>query len=1069
MFYRTKTKHTVTDTENMAVFLCDHLKSISMTSGIVLSDVQKRVINHDHGHLRIVACPGSGKTEVVSRRVAELIKKGVLSKNIIAFTFTEKAAESLKLRIRKILEEQCPGRSDFGDMYIGTIDAFCLYTIKQLKPEYRSFEMLDSARRTAFVDRWYYRMGLGDMQTKNTLKKWDTIRMFCDSVDRLITEAVDVSQISDHTFVKCYENYVKKLEEEKFFDFISIIRTLLNLLQYDKDALHQLNASVKHVVFDEYQDVNKLQEDLLGFLSKGAESVCVVGDDDQNIFQWRGSNIKHIIDFPNKYVKHGVTTEKLDINYRATDGLVDIANKLIEHNNTRVSKDMKAFDGQNRTFEYGDIVYNHFDTDKNEFDFILQTIHNLKNTDFIDKNGKNYALSYHDMAVIVRTNEDAARIISFLKQNDIPCIADSGSSVFDDPIVSLTTDCICYVFSSPGYTTETEIPELENLVQRYQSIVGKDTVKFSKNLKNVKRRADEIIRKEYSDWLPNLGLQEFFQRVLNAMGAESGIFNEADLYHLAVLSKVISDYEYVYQTLRAREVAGLKWFIRQFADAHYSDPTHNDPTLVDAIRVLTIWKAKGLEFPIVFVPSFVNTLKPYKNTYFVDDCLYERERYDGDIEDKRRAYYTAITRSQKYLFLTGARKRIIVVKSNPSKREIQPHPFIKELKNDRVSPLHYTQKPNSKYVPFVQSEGTFPTSYSAMSIYERCPYDYKLRNILGFNAGVPTAFGYGTNIHNIMNVIHSDFIRNKKVPTDDEIDGIFDKMFYMRFAPSSQNENMKKAGSKVVKNYVKLHKKDFGRILETEKRFEFVMGKALISGDIDLLKKTNKDGKIMEVEIIDFKTDKQREDGMYELDYSEQVQFYSYAARMSLGYRPEMAAIHHLDTDERDHVDISDKKLEETMRHIEDNVERITSRSFDATPETKKCTGCDFRALCHYKGFDVGVDFGPAKSGKRNTSMRKKDDIDIEKKSTESSFLEQSVVSSYMSNRAQKITAGSIIQNNDGSFIIQSGSDPDRSYTVTESTCQCMGFRNYSTHHPGSIPTCSHIEAVKILRGRRTK
>ena len=132
---------------------------------------------------------------------------------------------------------------------------------------------------------------------------------------------------------------------------------------------------------------------------------------------------------------------------------------------------------------------------------------------------------------------------------------------------------------------------------------------------------------------------------------------------------------------------------------------------------------------------------------------------------------------------------------------------------------------------------------------------------MGFNAGVPAAFGYGTNLHNILNVIHSNYIQNKKIPTDKEIEKTFDDMFYMRFAPGMQNENMKKAGSKVIKNYVDVHKKGFERILDTEKRFEFVMGKALVSGDIDLLKKVNDDGDVTEVEIIDFKSDKQKEDG----------------------------------------------------------------------------------------------------------------------------------------------------------------------------------------------------------------
>jgi len=1036
-----------------------------LSTEIILSDVQKRVIAHNKGHLRIVACPGSGKTEVISRRVAELIKNGVSPSTIVAFTFTEKAAEGLKLRIRKRLEEACPDKSDFGDMYIGTIDSFCLHILKELKPEFRSFDVLDSARRIAFIDRWYYRMGFRDLQGE-TGHKWPTMRTFCESSDRVMMERIDTSKISNTVFVTCYDEYIKKLKEERFFDFTSIIFSLLELLHTDKGALKQLNKTVKHVVFDEYQDVNKLQEELLEYLSRGADSVCVVGDDDQNIFQWRGSDVEYIIDFKNKYKKYGVTTEQLDINYRATDGLVETADNFIRNNTYRVEKNMRAYEKQHRKFEMGDIVHHHFNTDNEEFDFILQNIRNLHNTDFIDKHGKKFALSYGDMAILVSTNEDAARILKFFDEHDLPCIADSGSSVFDRPIVSFATDCICFVFGCNGYTTGDDIPEFGDLIERYSTIIGGNVRKFEKNLLAIKSRADAIIDKGNSDWLPNLGLQEFYQRLLSAMGTEEGLINDVNLYHLAVLSSAISDYTFVYQTLRAREVSGLKWFIIQFAESNYSDPRHNDPTLLDAVRVLTIWKAKGLEFPVVFVPSFNHKTKrkPWPN--FVDDSLdaFIKARYEGNKEDERRAYYTAITRSQKYLFLTGATQRRIVVKYLPSKNKIYPHKFLDEMRNKRFSPLRYVDKPKSKKKSIIQSEGTFPTSYSELSIYERCPFDYKLRHVMGFVVGIPAAFGYGLNIHNILNLIHSNYIQHKKIPTNNEIEQTFDDMFYLRFAPGKQNEIMKNAGSNVVKRYVDLHKEDFKRILETEKRFEFVMGKALITGDIDLLKKINEKGKVTEIEIIDFKTDKQKEDGKYEHDHSEQVRFYAYATRMSLGYKPEKALIHHLDTHEKEYVDISDEKLEATKANIEQKVDRIVSRDFDAFPETIKCEGCDFRALCPHKKFDVGVNFKPVKSARNTASMRKDDDIDEELESIMSDPLKPSIVSASIMKKAEKIAKGKIIQIANGSFQIPSRTDPSKSYTVTETRCQCEGFKRYSGRHPGTTPTCSHIEGIKIFK-----
>lgn len=1034
--------------------------------GLELSDVQRQVVGHDRGHLRIIACPGSGKTEVVSRRVAELIRKGADPSRIVAFTFTRKAAEELKLRIRARVADACPEKSDFGDMFIGTIDSFCLYMIKEIRPEYRSFEVLDTARRMAFVDRWYYDLGLDGLGSD--AGKWRTMTKFCRSIDIVMMERLDRSSMTDAAFAECYDRYVEKLGQERFFDFSSVIHTLLDMLRDDPGARERLGGLVSHVVFDEYQDVNTLQEELLERLSEASESVCVVGDDDQNIFSWRGSNSGYILDFSKKYSKYGSVTRRLDTNYRATDGLIEVAGRLIRNNPTREEKDMRPHAGQNRAFESGDIVHHHFETDVDEFGFIAESIGSLRGTDFVDKHGAEHGLSYRDMAVIVKTNEDAARIIRYFDESGIPCITDSGGSVFDVPVVALAADCIFYAFAAPGLHGDS-VPDPDDLQDRYSEHVNRSrSAEFMEELGRVRKRAGAVAGRG-GGWLPNLGLQEFYHRVLSAMGAEDGLLDDADMYNLAVLSTVISDYEYVYQSLRAGQVVGLKWFIIQFAESNYSDPRHNDPSAIDAVRVMTIWKAKGLEFPAVFVPTFVSRKPPRGQDTFLDDGAYDSERYAGGEEDERRAYYTAVTRSQKYLFLTGARKRTIAVNGSVSKRPIRPHGFLKEIECGRMT--HSDIPParrRSGREARQHASGILPTSYSKLSVYDRCPHDYRLRHVMGFNAGVPAAYGYGTNIHNIMNAIHSEYIRNGNVPTGGDIEGKFEDMFYMRFAPGRQNENMKRAGIRVVRNYVDVHRGDFSRILDTEKRFELAAGEALISGSIDLLKKVDKDGKTTEIEIIDFKTDTQRKDGRYELDYSEQVRFYAYATRQSLGYTPQRAVVHHLDTDKKEYVDIGEDVLDKTKSGVDDKVRKIVSEEFEPAPEESKCRGCDFRSLCPHKGFSVGADFRPVASNRRSgpPADMSEPETPHEHPGGEAGDLGPSVVSDNMRRKAeelaQAITSGGIRRGGDGSYIITSGSDPGKTYRVTGASCQCMGFRRYPMRHPGTRSACYHTEAVRL-------
>ena len=1013
---------------------------------LALSEEQKRIIDHDRGHLRITACPGSGKTETVSRRVARLVGKGEKPAEIVAFTFTEKAAGELKLRIRRILEEEYPEKSDFGDMYVGTIDSFCLHMLKQVRPEYKSFEILDTNRRAAFVDRWYLAIGLRDLEEERT-GKWRTIGKFCASVDLMITENADVSKVSDQVFASCFEKYREKLMEERFFDFVSIISTLLEVIREDGEACRYVGEHVRHVVFDEYQDVNGLQEDLLEALSEGTRSVCVVGDDDQNIFQWRGSNIRHIREFDTKYAGHGVATGRLEVNYRATEGLISAASRLIGNNEQRIRKAMRADTGCKNPFEPGDIVHHHFDTDIEEFDFIVGTISDLRHAAFSGRDDRQRQLSYADMAIIVRTNGDAARVAGYLAEHNIPYVADSGSSVFERDIVGLALDCILYAFGHHGYETD-DVPDPGELAERYKAAVTNGDVRtFAGGLEVVRRRAEAISSEERGDWLGGLGLQEFYHRVLSAMGMERGVLSEMDLYGLAVLSRVIGDYEYVYRSLRARQVAGLKWFVRMFADSNYGDTAHEDPGLADAVRILTIWKAKGLEFPAVFMPSFEKRRRRPAQRLFVDDHLYDSARYRGDAEDERRAHYVAVTRSQKYLFITGSVRHET---GPPRKTPYKPHPSVAEMRGDEFSDTVKIRPPTASAPAPPQHTGIIPSSFSELSLYDRCPHDYRLRHDMGFNAGVPPAFGYGTNIHNILNKIHSDYIRSSRIPTRDEISGIFDEMFHMRFAPGTQSENMRRAGMRVVENYVRTHGSDFGRILEAEKRFEFAMGDALISGSIDLLKTVDDDGRVSRLEIIDFKTDKGVD---YQLDHREQVRFYAHAVRASLGYLPGRATIHYLDTEKTEEVDIGAAELERTRGGIIKKIDMIKTRRFGPAPEESKCRGCDFQAVCAHKGFEVGPDFGPA------PRRRGRGGADP------AGGLAPPIVSDSVRKKAQSLAAGGVVQKPDGTYEVKSSSH-DSTYTVSGMRCGCMGFRNSAKRHPGTTPTCSHVEAIKIFRDR---
>lgn len=922
-----------------------------MEEKINFTNQQLKAIGHDRGHLQIVACAGAGKTEIVSRRIAELIKRGVPPSQIVGFTFTEKAAEELKTRIREILDEECPERADFGDMYIGTIHSFCFFMLKELDPSYRSFDVLDEAKRLAFVAKpknFYGELELVRLQKSHGLKYYRAIERFLYSADIMMMEDINPSKLSDRRFASCFLNYQKLLNDERYLDFSTMIYRLVKMLESDSRTLEKLNQKVKHLVVDEYQDVNFLQERLIELISLGADSVCVVGDDDQCIYQWRGSQIENIVEFEKRYgKKYHVTKVPLEINFRSPESIIHTAREFIKNNRFRLEKKMGSNPKLLRGYEEGDIVHRHFKNEREEFSFIVSKIRELLNTDFLDRNNRPFSLSLGDLTVLVRTNEDAAKITSYLDENGIDCVAVSGSSIFERPEVELAMRCISYVFSCEY---ENSIPDKESLTQDYKEVFfpkkfpKADAAVFIKKIEGLRKDIERVASKSPKDYLQD-GLQVVYHRILNAFGAEDFEFGDVYNYNLAVLSQAISDYESVWIRLRTSEIKGFFFFVYAYAMGHYGEAMYTKETKVDAVKVLTVHKAKGLQFPVVFFPGLVQKRPPWPTRSFVDEKLYPTDRYAGNVEDERRVFYTAITRSEKYLFLTGSVNRKGRVKN------YKPHEFIGELDKKYIVSDLVSPRKSSGYPSRFNRMGFFPTSFSELSCYSRCPFDFRLRHVYGYNAGVPVAFGYGTNIHNILNIIHNRYREEKRPPTEREIESLFDRIFKLRYATEKIAGNMKKAGIKIVKHYVNLHKDQFKRILETEKKFEFVMGEALIAGQIDLLKKVDDRGNVTEVEIIDFKTE--NEQGIYALDHKKQLRFYAIACLGSLGLSPKKACVHHLDKirDEKEYVDISAQKLEKTKEEIKSVVKSILSEEFTACPSAN-CGECDYGLICPHKTKD---------------------------------------------------------------------------------------------------------------------
>jgi len=945
-------------------------------TAIELTDEQKKAITHHKGHLQILACAGSGKTEIIARRIANLIcKERIPPKSIVAFTFTNKAADELKARIRAKVDELVKGNppvelADFGDLFVGTIDAFCFYILKELFPTFRSYSILQEASRIAFISRYYYSLGLKGLES-GFKKRYAVTSAFASDVDLIRRENIAPEKLNDKNLAACYTKYIAHLHKDRFLDFQGVISTLLEKLR-DPASLESLNARIKHLTVDEYQDVNRDQEQLIELLSIGCDSVCVVGDDDQCIFNWRGSEVKNILEFKSKYSKkYDVSTVPLEINYRSTEAIIHTARRFVEKNKLRTKKKMQHYIKSLNVFSQGDLYHRHFPTEEVEFSFIIDKIKKFVGADFTDTKGNKYALALKDIAILVRKNKDAARLITFLNERGVVTVSNEGASVIETPEVMLALKCICYAVGCEFFRynkfehklIDKHAVTLDEVTADYEQVYPKKTYHGADNeelrriLELLKTRLAKIAKKGKKDYLPDtFTFQNIYHLILNAFGADRFDFNddthERKMFNLSVLSQAISDFETVYRRLRVSELGGLLHFIATYGESNYREAVGGDMSFIEGVRVLTVHKAKGLQFPVVFMPCQVKSGGHYFDNSFIQKSEYDSAKYDSDDEDERRTWYVGMTRAERYLFITGSSLKI------DAKRKSSPHAFIDEIDKKYFSS---TSEPIIKHSKLNARSGDFkdlyPTSFSEISSFDRCPYEFKFRHIFGLNAGVPVTFGYGTNIHNILNLIYTRY--KTDAPTPDEVDKLVDSHFYLKYATEKITENMKRAAKKVIKRYVDLFSNDFKNVLETEKRFEFVLGNASISGQIDLIKKLNEANEVVGVEIIDFKTDKEEVDDKspYRLDYQTQLRLYTIACMEALGLNPKKATIHHLDKgtkkDITEEIDISIPLLDKTKIKLKNSIQSIQEEKFPANPVDAVCKRCDYRYVCSKKKVTV--------------------------------------------------------------------------------------------------------------------
>lgn len=974
---------------------------------IIYTPEQEDAIKHRKGNLLIIACAGSGKTEVISRRIVELVKEGVNRHEIIAFTFTERAAKELKARIRTYMEELQPDDPSLGDMYVGTIHSFCLQLLKDLDPKYRNFEVIEEAQQVALIaSNYYYNekidrgIGLNVLRSRTkTGSYWDALRCFITTLNVMHQKNITSKQIKDRELRSAVERYhrIVRGKPNYFFDFNGIIDELITILKERPNLLREVQIKFKYLIVDEYQDIDFRQEELIQLISDNGKrlSVTVVGDDDQAIYGWRGANVQNILQFKKRYPN--VKEIKLVDNFRSTHVIVEMANSAIRElpKDKRLNKAMEARyplkkkgeKPKERVADRGDVHKLTFDSDENEASWIVDRIGKLRGTIITEKNGNKRAIDYADMAILLRSvRSSGSRFANALRENDIPVVVKGAGGLFSQDEILLMQAAFCQLARTEFYYTDSEgvdqrvspddarefIRKIIGVLKKNKLMPSADAASFLEWIAEKRAELDKqsLPREERGRLSRRIYPQDIFQEMLQKLKAADGKepWQPSVLHNLGRFSGLLTAFEAAHQWITPNDLMSLCIFLGGWAAENTDEGGVNELTTPNAVQIMTVHGAKGLEWPVVFLPRISSALFPSSRRNqgpetFLNIKLFNPQEYSSGDDGERRLWYVALTRCQKFLHVSS--------QDRPKKR---PTDYFKDIKHDFV---HEDGKD-----PIKREKGTptppantelMPTTYSDLNYFWHCQFEYQLRCLMGFKPGVKEAYGYGQQIHNILAEIHKVAQEGKKI-TEKLVSNLVEERFNLRYTTAKPLELLRKAAKRSLIRYINEFKDQANYVLEYEKSFEYMDREsgALITGTIDLLEHIEGGSEKGQQEkkpvcVIDFKTHNWREISEYlerKNDVEKQLKLYAAAVKNALGFDPRSAAAYFLSPKElsrdlvkqgaveRLKVDVSESEQKNVMREVKNAVVEIKSgiergNLFQRTGcSTGRCKKCDFRMIC---------------------------------------------------------------------------------------------------------------------------
>jgi DNA helicase-2/ATP-dependent DNA helicase PcrA len=935
-----------------------------------LTTEQFDAIVHQGSPLLIIAGPGSGKTEVITWRVMHLVRAGLVTpEHLLVTTFTNKAALELKDRIQQRLADV-----HVEAMQVGTLHAFCADLLRQHQsrsPLPRGFHILDEHGQFLFVYSQRKALGLDALVKGRPYDFFSNVlRLFSLATEELVeperlgewceccrAEAeVSAAELAggrsktkaekaageverwceEKVVVEAYRHYVDLLRERGLADFAFLQRHAYDLLTVHPEVVADLRGRYRAILVDEYQDTNAVQERLLKLLARDGNHLTVVGDDDQSIYRFRGATVRNLLDFPRSFP--GARVVRLTENFRSREPIVAHSLNVITHNPARFEKSLFTQRGPG-----SDVLLVYERSVDEEAAALAGLLHRL--------HGAGKVRRWSDVVILLRSVRSyAASYTDALRAAGIPVVVTGDATLFqrDDvgqlvnlftflgatkpwgdvhvrqPVMNLDEATVAALQAFPGSLLDLD----ETGWQEIGVTSPADRRKLSALLalkRRVQAREHPSLLAVFYDLLAITGYAARCERI----GDLEALLN------LGVFSRLVTAFD---------EYAGTRTLYPFLDYLKLMREGGVDPAVVepeDAMRVMTIHQAKGLEFPVVVVASAMDGRLPStrrREHYEVPHELRASgppEVEDPHLVDERKLFYVAATRARDLLILGTA--------DVVNKRGGGPSPFLVEMLGED---LHAAVDLSQARVAEIESRAGPAAgprerlSFSQLAYFLQCPVRFKFAVVYGLELPRPDPVDFGANVHRALLTIH-ERAQAGQIPQPAEIEEIVAAAWVAALqADPVQDRQAQKAAVRQLQHYVAHHTGSLTQVVQAEAGFSFGLERHVLVGKIDLLRQA--DGGH---ELVDFKAGRSAPAALEQVD--AQLDLYALGAESSLKLPIVQQSVHFLEDDQVHTWAWSPARAESARKWLGSLLDQITRREFP--PRPAYCPHCaEFRAICPY-------------------------------------------------------------------------------------------------------------------------